>query len=226
MGHDVQAIANHQLNTSNMQLLASDLATRLNATVQYGYKDDLFIEGISNETYDVVIIGSIEKQSKNTYVLIDAHYLDKIKHPKEFADKVFYELYDDVECTNNTVDILKFVCQPFTKHYQRWWHFCKCFTGEVSGWNGLNFYRKCVNSAIQELGGNAAIYFDDQGPSAEIFNLEEYATFEEIKLELEKEFKDDFLHITSLLKQYPNFNFPDTGKYPLAFYDDFMDVDF
>lgn len=222
MGHDVQAIGNHQLNTSNMQLLAQDIATRLNATVQYGYRDDLYIEGISNETFDVVIIGSIEKQSKYSYTLIDTHYLDKIKHPKEYTYKVYYQLFDDIECSNNTVDILKHVCQPYTTYYKRWWHFCKSFTEEVEGYNEMKLYRMCVQSTIQQLGGNAAIYFDDQGPSATIFNLEEYATFEEIKLELEKEFKDDFLNISVLLKQYPNFNFPDTGKYPLAFYDDFM----
>jgi len=43
MGHDIMAIANHQLNTKSLPLLAEDLSNRLQVNVQYGYRDDVFI---------------------------------------------------------------------------------------------------------------------------------------------------------------------------------------
>ena len=56
MGHDIQAVSGHNLNTSSMESLAKDLSDRLDATIVYGYSDDTFIEGISKGDHEFIVL--------------------------------------------------------------------------------------------------------------------------------------------------------------------------
>ena len=65
MGRDISIIHNHNLDISNVEALAHDLAARLNINIEYGYyschNDGLLkilgLKDIENET----ILGEIEK---------------------------------------------------------------------------------------------------------------------------------------------------------------------
>lgn len=227
MGHDVQAMTNHQLNTSSMAVLAEDLANRLQVNVQYGYRDDLYIEGVSNQTFDLVIIGSINTHQKYTFTLVDSHYLDKIKYPSKYANEILFELYEDETTRKNYLDIFKFVCQLHNSYDCRWWAFCNNFTDDINSycWSALQFYRKYTKWVAEAIGGSAAIYFDDQGPAAKIFEMEDYATFEEINKILHQDFKADYLNVSQFMQQYNQLGKYAVEKTPLAFFDDFKDLE-
>ena len=61
MGHDIQAIVNHNLNTSSIEAFAQDLSDRFNRTVQYGYFDGAFVKGFTEGSDKQVISGTNRK---------------------------------------------------------------------------------------------------------------------------------------------------------------------
>lgn len=225
MGHDVQAMTNHQLNTSSIAMLAEDLANRLQVNVQYGYRDDVFIEGISEHTNKIIILGNEGKKNEKKWVLLDSNYLIKIKHPKKYVGKDNYILFDNEKCNNAKISILKYCFLPYIHYNPRWWSFCNHFNGEVANWSILNTFRENVHSIIQKLGGNAAVYYDDQGSSLEIIDAEYYSTFEKINSKMQKGFKADYLNVSQFMQQYNQLGKYAVEKTPLAFFDDFEDLE-
>ena len=224
MGHDIKAVSGHKLNTSSMESLAKDLSDRLDVTIVYGYSDDTFIEGISKGDHEFIVLGKVEKETKYIWTLRDWDYLDRIVEPTKYEGSVSYDLTIEYGRHNQYLNIYKYVFESSADYEGRWWCFCRHFTGELDYWPGLDFFRRCVYTESHKLGGNAAIYFDDQGPSAFIFEMEDFGTptFEDIVDKVKEKFGEDFLNISEFVTKYDDTTIPHKpDKYPLAFYDDF-----
>ncbi len=249
MGHDVSTIGNHNLDIRNVKSLALDLSKRFKVNVEYGYYHQFWIDIDGNEfepSYKNVILGNIPNpNSKRTIWLSDEYYqaheiLKKhgdnyIKLPCfskdssiasefEFAKKgVSYEFRDiQNEIDYGTIDNDTFH-NWHSNYNSRWWSFCRNFMEPDGYMEGnldyLNQYRKEVFELHTIIGGTAVVHLDDQGETQHLTYGEQ--TWQEIMNELNSDFKDTTINISEFMK---NKILLPKDKYPLAFYDDFMDL--
>jgi hypothetical protein len=78
MSKTTTIIANHKLDTSSLENLASDLSNRLQATVEYGYIEEFNynpLKNTYNEDSKTIILGNIVyPNSQKTYTLFDTYF--------------------------------------------------------------------------------------------------------------------------------------------------------
>lgn len=92
MGVDVTAIAKHNLNTTNIEALAYDIATRLNANIAYGFWATKVSQLVNPKHKDGFIelgIASPPEEVNETYALIHDNYEEHIVY-KTFGKNFFY----------------------------------------------------------------------------------------------------------------------------------------
>lgn len=78
MGKSTSILGNHSLNTSNLKVLAKDLAKRLHTNIKYGYRTEFDYECLKKgvePTFEIVYLGETSYISDApTFVLIDNNY--------------------------------------------------------------------------------------------------------------------------------------------------------
>ncbi len=190
MGIDVVALVKHELDTSGYEVLASQLAEKLNATVIYGYYDDWYEDGydfsqgleqdkenpdifyLKENYYDenyyyFVTKGFAGNNEERVYQLVRHHYFDTILKPFE-KHSIHFELFqlkpapEEMDSTTIGKESLE-TLSHFPSY--RWYLFLGIF-----GYNGsddyykeeLQQYRKQVADEKRLLGaGGYVVYLPD-----------------------------------------------------------------
>ena len=91
MGCDISILSKHNLNITNVETLAIDLAERLNLNIDYGYQAIKEFNGLLNDDFKdkLIVLGSIRKNKSDArYLLVDENYQKKQLYQK-FGDKLF-----------------------------------------------------------------------------------------------------------------------------------------
>lgn len=91
MGCDISILSKHNLNITNVETLAIDLAERLNVNIDYGYQAIKEFNVLLNDDFEdkLIVLGSIRKNKSDArYLLVDENYQKKQLYQK-FGDKLF-----------------------------------------------------------------------------------------------------------------------------------------
>lgn len=150
MGKTTTVLANHNLNTSSVKALASDLSKRLKCTIEYGCAINFDFEDQNNNTppsLDPVVLNVIKYEaSTKTRRLLEI---------KEDANALFYD-FTSVEDNNNLLaTINKHSVEVWALHSWDWSSFCRLFSfksGDAQIKN-LNAWRKTHQDFIKTFGG-------------------------------------------------------------------------
>lgn len=247
MGHDVRNIFHHNLNTSSLEALAKDLSVRFKANILFGVYDTFFFDwdGFYREaSFDLWIFGKIEyPESDKTLCLTDEHYSYHIVYSRYGDDAYNLPYFAGNESrqqellisTNNVSFDFSNYNEKFeygvifndtfhnwyVYYYNRWWSFCRAFTNDIDAeilLDSVNTYRKKVFDFICIIGGDEAVYLDDQGKTQ--YLTENNFNWIEILEELKVYFKDTTLNVSEFMREK---SLLPKEHYPLAFYDDFED---
>jgi hypothetical protein len=159
MGSDICAVANHQLATSSIEVLAADVAQRMQVRVVYGVEHDLSDFEAQGE------------RGQGTRTL----RLSSLREEDEDADILVYELYDEPGKGEYAAYIYR-DCFLAAADYApgRFSLFCNSYTGKQNEQDAALKYRKDVYAEVQLLGGDTAIYFGDESSAS--FVLEDADT--------------------------------------------------
>lgn len=220
MGHDVIAIGQHRIDTSAIITVARQLAPVFNATIRYGYVDEW--ENADKDisaSFDFIEQGQIKMAGDAIYTLNDFYYTDRIHEPAFDHFTVDYELAYEMGGAAYKIDILKNAFRRNANFDGRWWNFCRFFTGEIEDRSYLDAYRKEVYEEVKRMGGEFAVYVDDQGKSAWVDN-DDQLEWNTTLTKLKTEFVDDFVNVSSFFMNNHSY----LHDFPLAFYDDFKDI--
>lgn len=93
MGRDVSKVGNHDLNIKSIELLANDLANRLNINISYGffnvptYAELLNLKKTEDSYFQLGVIH--KNKSDKLYYLQEEGYQERLLY-KKFGDKLFY----------------------------------------------------------------------------------------------------------------------------------------
>jgi hypothetical protein len=248
MSHSVHCKGYHNLDISSIEALSFDISNRFDANVIYGYIDSknfYLSNNVLDSCLDFVILGQITHHSptktlKITDEFFDLHILinnlgSKVYELPYFRDDemsreeleeaikgVSYDI-DDNDSNNFLGSIYNDVFYNFFNYYiSGWWTFCTAFIKENKNErliDSVNTYRKDVMRFFQKIGGNAAVYLDDQGKTQ--YLTESFHDWKTILNELHSKFNETTLNIPEFMKNKPLSLMDD---YPLAFYDDFSDL--
>jgi len=224
MSADVTAIFSHNLNTNSLQELAAELSERLEVTINYGYQDDLIIEGFSNQTFEFVSLGKIVRGTDYEYRLIDSKYLDNIADPSKNNGDIYYTLddsNDDLVCF-----IYKHIAESGESYSSNWFSFCRHFTGEADYWGSFNMFRNQIQNQANLMGSDAALYYGGCSDDGLIVLMcEGSATFHEVYNKIKEVYPDRFINMSEFLTEQPDpiplLKIESAEDYPEAFYDDF-----
>ena len=147
MGCDISAIVNHRLTTSSIDVLAADIAARMQVRVVYGTEHNFT---------DFVPAGEAG-QGPRTLRLCD------MREDDDEPEIVAYELFNVPGTGDYSIYIYKDCFLAGTDYGPgRFGMFCKYFTGIYTDWEDVVQYRKDVCAEATLLGGNTAIYYGDQ----------------------------------------------------------------
>lgn len=223
MGHDVIAIGNHKLNTTSIITTAVDLSKALDVTVSYGYLDDWTdLETGKQGSYEFIELGRVERNN-TIFFLKDGLYTEKL-HTKQYTNETAYEFYG-ANYDATSFYVFPHCIEAHTHFASRWWNFVSYFQGKFYGdedwFRYINEYRRSVFNEVKRLGGNCALYGDDQGESYYIFEDAMTQPFDAIVEKLKNDFGDACLTISNFQKQYSSGRF-EPIEYK-AFIDDFAD---
>lgn len=259
MGRDISVLGTHNLDTSNVNVLAEQLSERLKINVQAMY--------YTNESHskllgiqDVGII-KLECYIANSdpviYQLVDETYQMKQLYEK-FGENVFKNpeywcwtegkpdekrIQDELKIINSPEYLLetpedstddyefmyiyKFVYENALSYYSRWWDLCRAFI-DSEGYRGDFFsdYRRKNAKHDVLLGGNGVFYLDDQSEVLQGVGqgCEADYTWLELRQFVPHVCKDLLLDIPRFINDTPYRN-GFGSDYPLAFFDDYSDVD-
>ena len=224
MSTEITAIYSHSLNTDSLPELAAQLSERFNVSIAYGYQDNLVVEGISNQTYEFVTLGKIERDSEDEWLLEDSQYLDNIVDPSKHNGHKYFVLY--YSYGDRVCYIYKHIIESAERYINGWWRFCEHFTGELHWWNYVNWFRKAVENEVKIMGAEAAIYYGDYGVDGfMVIMCEESATFQEVFNKIKEVYPNRFTNITDFLTNQPEplpYIKTETAEdCAMAFYDDF-----
>ncbi len=151
MNSDIHVLANHGLNTTNIEILATDIAQRFGATVVYGTEDHYANFTATGQ------IGDGVRQMR----------LSDLREPGDDADIVVYELYDVPGTGTYNIWIYRNSFQADADYGEgQWGVFVQHFTGQPTDWPGLMAFRKEVQTEAQLLGGDTAIYYAEEGDAS------------------------------------------------------------
>lgn len=245
MGRDVHCISKHSLNISSAEVLAQDISQRFKANVIYGYCnfEDIDFDGNYLTDYiDYVTFGEVKHPNPKTTLRINDEFFvfHKIyeKHGENAYKLKYFEDERDREKLGKSINSVSYEIESMENHGYgrifndafhnmfnhfdgRWWTFCTAFTEQGKEYDLLKYvneYRKKVFDFIRIIGGDAVVYFDDQGDTQ--YMTEGYFGWDEMLNELETKFKNTTLNVSEFMVNKP---FLPKEKYPLAFYDDFKD---
>lgn len=251
MGHDVNIISNHSLAITSVEVLADDLARRLDRIVVWGYQD-LWIKPLpstsgSNSaiTYmgdgDFVTLGySAPPSSTDEDVLLPLPtkpaplllfmdmFCEQIEQPATYGDTMSYSLREAGDWNINQ-DIMRYGFDPQTSwEWGRWWALAEAFskgTYPDRFWEYLNDFRRRVLADISPMGGTEAMYVDDQGPSDALYWMADTQPWPQIVAHARETFGHRFLNVREWLETrgLPP-RHPFEAEPPLAFLDDFADL--
>jgi hypothetical protein len=96
MGRDISIIHNHNLDISNVETLAHDLAARFDINIEYGYyapfRQESLVKLLGHKySDDETILGKIKKSPEfQNFRLRDTNYFEKMALER-FGEKIFYE---------------------------------------------------------------------------------------------------------------------------------------
>jgi hypothetical protein len=219
MGHDVQILGQHTLNTSTLIYIAADLAERLNATVKFGYKDNWVLDE-KHGTFDFIKLGEIVKQSKIEYELISDVYMHRLDACDVRQKVRIYTLCDVIDCDRCTY-IYEHAFNGYTSLDSRWGSFVDYFNGNDKVESIVKHFRICARREVLLLGGKHAIYYDDQGPSWQLEMLAENKNWHEIKAFMDANFRNKILNISDWMRNKERYK--KKIEYEV-FYEDFNDL--
>lgn len=139
MGYDVLSVGNHRLNTNDIEQLASNLSVRLNANVKYGHLNN----ENTNDDHAFIELGQYG-YSEVVYHLYDFYHFDRQREPSKFRDTICFEILLEKYYDEYSAFIYRdsFVANEY--YSNRWWRFCRNFTGELEQWDYLEEFRKSV----------------------------------------------------------------------------------
>lgn len=222
MGHDICAIGNHKLNTTSMEGLAQDLSDRIDATVEFGYIEDVYIESEDEYIEKQIVKGKVEKGGRPKWFLEEVDYLDKIECP-DFYSNLGCHYHFSCTADKNSFYIYQHCFFPNIEYDGRWWNFYKHFNGVLKDWFELDLFRKRIVKAVKKFGGDSAIYIGDEPLLFLDNDLKLHTTIHEFDSLFREKLGNDYLNISSFLKENnPIAHQPD--KKFLVFYDDFLDL--
>lgn len=201
MGCDILATANHRLDTTSIERLATDLSARLQARVKYGHYNDVL---------DFMEEGGVGAGDR---VL---HLCNALEESDDKGTIVF-ELYDSENYSQYYIWIYRDSFRAFADYPSgRFGIFCRTFTGKYRYWERELQYRKDVYTEVLLLGGDTAIYHGDQCGASFVGYDAETMPFATI-LERVKALKN-VVNMSGWLRSFSG-NY--LGNEPDAFIDDF-----
>lgn len=210
MGTHVETIANHKLNTTNVQALAEDLSHRLNAIVKYGYVNDRNI----TDDFEFKEQGRFGA-GEDMYRVHDTYYFERLDNTSECKGKTCFELILENSPNDFGLYIFRDSFLPDNHYNGKWWSFCKIFMGELNWWDSIDQFRKESYRQTLLLGGESALYLADQGEgSFDAFELEKIS-FNEFFNKVKE--NSNHIDITEWIESGGNVPM----DYPPAFIDDF-----
>jgi hypothetical protein len=142
------------------------------------------------------------------------------------VNEIQYELYHKTaDKVDWLADIHERLWQCEFHYFGRWWDFCHCFMGKdwLYKLDNLNEFRRELKNTLFKMGADSAVYVDDQGES-ESYIYDAYAatSWEDFVGRIKNRFGEKCLHVSGFMKHGTPLN---DGDYPLAFYDDFSDLE-
>jgi hypothetical protein len=172
-----------------------------------------------------VELGKVERKNCPVYLLCDSFYMDKIYAPKTYKGEMNYDFYGmNYDATSISIYPDSFSCH--THFDSRWNNFVRYFHGQFfadSGWfEYIKEFRQSVCGEIKEMGGQLALYGDDQGDSYYIEYDSMKESFASIKQKLIKDFGRACLNVSEFQRNYTSGKFEEI-EYK-AFFDDFADL--
>src|SRR5690606_15790855 len=86
MASSTQVFAKHSLNTSSLETLSQDLSVRLNASIDFGFRNDCRYLPDGKYSEDFVRLGTVVSGGSDTYTLTETDYaLKKLALDKTFV---------------------------------------------------------------------------------------------------------------------------------------------
>lgn len=254
MGHDVNNIGRHNLNTSSLEALAKDLSIRFKSNIEYGIYDTFWFDwdGFPREpSYNYWIFGKIEHpNAEKTLWLTDEFYPYHIIYGRygnntfklpyftesdyhneliEAIDNVCFELRDNAD-DDEYGTIFNDVFYDFHNYFNnRWWGFCRSFTNDnnfmnIRSWDDI-YYTEMYNYR------KIVMQFYRQIGGNEVFYFDDQGKtqylangFHDWKTIL-KEVAENFKETTLNISEFmKNKILLPKDTFYLAFYDDFLDL--
>ena len=177
MGIDVCALVQHDLDTSTPEVLARQLSARLNATIIYGYRDDVG----SDPTWKFIQQGTVGNNEELMYRL---EWKRSWEAMGEAATGIEYELYDCKEA-GRSIDIYNYCFSAHAVFAGRWGTFCNFFMKCPSlpyREESVHDFRKEVLAEWRQLGcGDFVLYVPDSCiHSSLVFNFAYEGRWEDV----------------------------------------------
>lgn len=252
MGHDISVLSYHNLDTSSVEKTGQELAIRFGVNVECYYRDNYDPDLFSRHefpTYDDHLLATYTTpEATQTWQLYDEYYVQRQlwgQHGKSLLEHPYYkddqthsdELEHTIRCkqyelyfrTDGDVewlaDIHEKLWQCEFHYFGRWWALGQCFMDSDWHWKveNLNDFRQKLKSTLKIMGAESAMYLDDQGESG-IYTDKAYeaTSWKDFVTEIKARFDDKCMNISDFIKRAVPLKNDD---YPIAFYDDFKDLD-
>lgn len=228
-------LSNHQLNTSNVQKLASAISTRLQATIAYGYsKEYTYFANKNNiiENFDTEITGVITySTSKKKYTLVDTQFQNKefiktygfqelekplFKKEPYYKEKileaqkgVMFYLLDKNE--DIMAEIYRDTIILNMVDFLDWTNFKRIFIykNDKASIAYLNKWRIKNRRWVYAFGGHHMFIFNGENASEFIYNEVVFKTEKALKSKIAKKLKGQIVNMSNYLKVEAQLNKPD-----------------
>lgn len=253
MGHDVNILGKHRLNTESVEALANDLSIKLRANIVYGYFDEFQWEIYDNSkelrittgSYDWIVLGSAvshpgeiniklcDRYYQQRQIIQEASYenLNIISDDSSLKDMENSDSWFEIECLEEDGNLvqLDYVFKDFFCMYGdpggRWAGFVHRL-GFGTPWPGpqsINSFRRQVKSIANKLGCGAVYYVDDQGPAMDV---ELNGRWNDVVSELDSISKEKAgMEILSIQEIVSDTDYDGPHNYSDTYYDDFSDLE-
>lgn len=243
----IETIGKHQLNYSNVFILAKQLSEQLQVNVQAGYIENFNIDVNKTEegncNSDFVLLDSFPyKDETLTFQLIDENYILRQLHAihgaalfetpffkanPHYKEEVHFAITNqqyeliEIRSENSWFRFINNIAINWDDSLQLdWWQFWSNFT--VENWDkehlSLNMYRKNQRDMFNLIGCNWVYHVSDQGEIASL--RDDNTTWQAIETDIEQKYTRSMFNISAYMKNPEPHNVDDE---PLIYFDDFED---
>lgn len=238
MSKSTSTLANHNLDTSSLEKLATDIATRLGVSVAYGYQDYFDYEKFQeNPEYNYVILGKVSApNSKKKYSLIDTKYQYKnfiekygvLELEKPYFASNDYRKQEILEAQNAIEFLLEEDNYTQATIYREtidlWleesveWHYFQEFFIYKQDEDSLKYIEKWRienRDWIYKFGGDYMFVGCYEDESSILFDEAVYKTSQEIKDLVSYKFSEELVNIPNYIKAKLYLNKPTYVQQPI-----------